>query len=965
MIIRHILSIGVICYLFLFNIQPSLLAQSNISGTLLDSKTGEALIGATVLVKGSTLGTSTDYDGNFVLKYNGSFPVELECRYSGYASKIISYDKNDRKIQIQLEEESIMIDVVEVSGQRISDKQKASPLTVESMDLIAIKETPSANFYDGLGSLKDVDLTAASLGFKVINTRGFNSTSPVRSLQIIDGVDNQAPGLNFSLGNFLGCSELDVQKVDLIIGASSAFYGPNAFNGVISMETKSPFFHKGLTAQLKTGERNLFEGSIRYANAFKNKNGDDFMGFKLNFFFLKANDWVANNYNPVDGTKQDSIYTTKGIASPGRWDAVNIYGDEYYSLNDLTSDKNNSTLTENSSSYFQYPGIRLFSRTGYKEIDLVDYNTRNYKANFALHFRLSPKNKYNSPELILASCFGSGTTVYQGDNRFSLKNILFFQNRIELRKENKYFLRLYATSEDAGDSYDPYFTALKLLQYSKDDETWSFNYRKWWQSEGGIVNKMREMGYPQLKTIFDSLGIPHFMFDFDAAKKWLVDHSDSLRYWHTLAEANANKKEANPTHPTNNYLVPGTTEFNHVFDSITRGNSNTRENGTKFFDQSALYHAQGEYKFTPDWLDYWLFGANMRFYRPYSQGTIFVDSNDIRIHNFEYGVYSGISKKFLNNNLTCNFTFRVDKNDNFDFITTPAASLVYKPKENTYFRFSYSSALRNPTLTDQYLHLDVGRAILVGNLNGFDSLITVESFVNYLGNHATTLVYFNAAPIKPEQVNTYEFGFRTSLFNRIYLDAGYYFSSYSNFIGYNIGVKSTFDTLIGLPINPQVYRISANSLNNVQTQGFSIGMNYYFNKYYSLSGNYSLNKLTKTDENDPIIPAYNTPQNKFNIGLSGRDMDVKLLGSRIRNLGFNINYKWVDSFVFEGSPQFTGLLPSYDILDVQLNYKKTSWNTTFKLGASNVLNNQHFETYGGPAIGRLLYFSLLYEWKKN
>lgn len=123
------------------------------------------------------------------------------------------------------------------------------------MDLLAIKATPSDNFYDGLGSMKGVDLTAASLGFKIINMRGFNSTSPVRSLQIIDGVDNQAPGLNFSLGNFLGSSELDVNKVDLVVGASSAFYGPNAFNGVISMETKNPFFHKGLSASLKFREK--------------------------------------------------------------------------------------------------------------------------------------------------------------------------------------------------------------------------------------------------------------------------------------------------------------------------------------------------------------------------------------------------------------------------------------------------------------------------------------------------------------------------------------------------------------------------------------------------------------------------------------------------------------------------------------------------------------------------------------
>ena len=154
---------------------------------------------------------------------------------------IIFVEKN---LEIKMDESVVTTQLIEVRGQRVSEKQKAAPLTVESMDLLAIKETPADNFYDGLGTLKGVDLTAASLGFKIINTRGFNSTSPVRSLQLIDGVDNQSPGLNFSLGNFLGTSELDILKVDLVVGASSAFYGPNAFNGVISMTTKDPFYQK-------------------------------------------------------------------------------------------------------------------------------------------------------------------------------------------------------------------------------------------------------------------------------------------------------------------------------------------------------------------------------------------------------------------------------------------------------------------------------------------------------------------------------------------------------------------------------------------------------------------------------------------------------------------------------------------------------------------------------------------------
>ena len=181
--------------------------------------------------------------------------------------------------------------------------------------MISIKETPSANFYDALGTLKGVDITAASLGFKVINTRGFNSTSPVRSLQIIDGVDNQSPGLNFSLGNFLGSSELDIMKVEIIQGASSAYYGPNAFNGVISMTTRNPFMQQGLSIQYKFGERQLFENSIRYAEKFQNKAGEDIFAFKINLSYMKAQDWEADNMAAVDGEISSN--------NPGGYDAIN------------------------------------------------------------------------------------------------------------------------------------------------------------------------------------------------------------------------------------------------------------------------------------------------------------------------------------------------------------------------------------------------------------------------------------------------------------------------------------------------------------------------------------------------------------------------------------------------------------------------------------------------------------------
>ena len=261
--------------LFLLSCCQILFAQTIISGKIKDKDTKELLIGANVVIKGTSIGTAANLDGFFQISTLDKLPITLTISYLGYREKNLIIQSNKKNRIIFLSSDHKTLREVRVIDSRLTQKQKESPLTIEAMDIVAIKETPSANFYDGLGALKGVDITAASLGFKIINTRGFNSTSPVRSLQIIDGVDNQAPGLNFSLGNFLGSSELDVMKVEIIQGANSAYYGPNAFNGVLSMTTRNPFIKPGLSVMYKMGERNLFENAFRLAEVIKNRDGEE------------------------------------------------------------------------------------------------------------------------------------------------------------------------------------------------------------------------------------------------------------------------------------------------------------------------------------------------------------------------------------------------------------------------------------------------------------------------------------------------------------------------------------------------------------------------------------------------------------------------------------------------------------------------------------------------------------------
>ena len=258
----------------------------------------------------------------------------------------------------------------------------------------------------------------------------------------------------------------------------------------------------------------------------------------------------------------------------------------------------------------------------------------------------------------------------------------------------------------------------------------------------------------------------------------------------------------------------------------------------------------------------------------------------------------------------------------------------------------------------------------MGNLDGATDLVTVQSFIDYRNYRSglsgdiapdldTTFVYFDIDPIKPEQVKTVELGYRTTVSDKLYIDAGLYFSRYRDFIGYNIGLdvnRGPGDTLNSV-LGVDVYRYAANSTNIVLTTGASIGLQYYLNDKYALSGNYSFNELIKTDSTDQIIPAFNTPKHKFNLGLSARGLN---LGGD-NTWGFGVNYKWVQQFLFEGSPQFTGMVPTYDLVDAQINFYIDPLHTTFKLGGSNLLQNWHIETYGGPMVGRLAYFSVLYE----
>ncbi len=445
-------------------------SQTTIKGTVVDSNS-MPVPGANVVIDGKPIGTVTDFDGNFVLETSEIPPFTLKISSIGYTQATVRVSSNNQTISVTLEEANTMLDEIVISASRTPERLFESPVTVERFGIKEIKNTASVDFYDGLENLKGVDVNTNSLTFKSINTRGFATFANTRFMQLVDGMDNSTPALNFPIGNLVGMIETDVQSVELLPGASSALYGANAFNGILFMRSKSPFDYEGVSVSLKRGvtsqnasgsfgnpETNPYSDvSIRLAKKFSDK-----FAAKVNVGYLKGTDWVANNITD----KRNNGFTRDNLD----YDGINVYGDEV-----ATNIKGVAVALVGmgilpAGANALVPSV-VVSRPGYMESDLTNYNAESLKADWGLYFRPFA----NDFEIQYVGKYGTGNTIYQGTNRYNIKNFMQQQHKIEVRNDN-FFVRGYVVADDAGDSYDMVFTGININRAWKDDNTWFGEY---------------------------------------------------------------------------------------------------------------------------------------------------------------------------------------------------------------------------------------------------------------------------------------------------------------------------------------------------------------------------------------------------------------------------------------------------------------------------------------------------------
>jgi len=902
-------------------------AQTTVTGTIND-ESGLPLPGANIIVVGTSSGAISDFDGKFSLTVNQNPPFTVQVSSVGFETATQDITTNNQDITVALNEGSVLDEVV-ISASRTPERIFESPVTVERFGIKEIKNTASADFYGGLENLKGVDVNTNSLTFQSINTRGFATFANTRFMQLVDGMDNSTPALNFPIGNLVGMIEPDVQSVELLPGASSALYGANAFNGILFMRSKNPFDHegigvsikRGITTQDAAGGNPYTDFGIRMAHKFNDK-----FAAKVNFGYLKGTDWAATS--EVDS---DMVGGTR--ATNPNYNGINVYGDEV-----ATNIKQVGVALEGlgllpSGASTLLPDVDV-SRTGYNERHLTNYNAESIKADWGLYYRPFE----NDFEISYVGKVGTGNTIYQGTNRYNIKNFFQQQHKLEVRNDN-FFARGYVVSDDAGDSYDMVFTGININRAWKDDLSWFGEYA------GAYV----------LSTLGGA----------------------------TNAQAHAAARNAADT----GMYMPGTPEYEAAFNRSV--NDPDLSTGSKFQDASKYYHGDFNYNFSHliDVADIQV-GGSYRQYSLNSSGTIYTDY-DGAIDYSEYGVYTQVQKELeLSSELELKLTgsVRYDKSEFFDGFFSPRFSAGLTINKDHNIRASVQTGFRNPTTQDLFIGLDAGRAILVGsapdNLDRYSRNYGISASGQALGvpgtvtqtgaaayNNSFTLSSVGALSVtgnpavlevanpelvKPEQVTSIEVGYRGK-FGKLIVDFSAYHNTYEDFISQEVVIAPFYGTVGDNTLSVaaiangdfQAYSAYTNSKAPVKSYGASLGISTKVFGDFDLSGSYTYAKLDFDRDTYPDFTTnFNTPEHKFKASFGNTEV--------FENFGFNIAYRYSDDYYWEATFG-NGVVPEFHVLDAQVNLQVPSFKSTFKAGATNLLGDEYFTAFGTGFIGSMYY----------
>ncbi len=936
-----------------------------IHGMVSMTSNGEQLPLATIVEYGTNNGVLASIDGTFAIKVNLTRPCKLICSYLGFFSETFEPNENTAYFHFRMKENFTVTKAVVISASRKLERKFESPVTIQMLSAMDLRQNPSMNMYDRLINLAEIDVITTSVTFKTINTRGFNSSYNHRFIQRFDNMDLSMQGFNLSLNQLNGPIDLDVERIELIPGSSSALYGPNAINGLLNTTSKSPYTYKGLSVNYKSGVNHvdgidnkpapIYDFSLRYANTFKNEK----WAYKVTMGYLSATDWKATDYRDIANYGYSNNLTTYGQKlGPGNsgYESANISGDE------VTNVFDSNTFKVDVPNIGKIPLVNeplKVSRTGYKETQLFEYKPYNAKSDISFYYR---PDKHT--EISWISRFSVGSSSFQIDNRAQIKNFFLNQHKFEIKGKNAIF-RTYIIFENTGQTFDATLTGININRAAKSDENWMAQYIL---AFSGYYNKLNS----QLDTSQRMDAIQSFN---DAAARKFADgnNAEFAKRVHAYGLDTA----------LTNILLgraqfqPGTKEFDSAFNYVT--NHSFTENGSKLTSTSKSWYTEYIYDFKDLRLPVSILaGANYRINAPATHGSVFPDKT-IPIYSSEIGAFVQASKNYHDERIKLQASARLDKMQRFDPKFSPRVSVVIllgRQKQHS-LRVSGQIGYRMPALIDQFNLIFMPRAITFGGFykdaaslnlikkqsDGTDFVnMYVQSSVNAFlkTGDSTLLKKTTIKDIVPEKLKSLEFGWRSFLFEKIETDMNFFISNYSNLISTQqfIGPVNATDTISPAYVkniqNTQVYRMGVNSSVPVIAVGYTFAFSYQATKNYSVFGNYNYNKMFETDAflAQDFIGNFNTPKNKINLGING----IKIKN----NFGFSMIYRWVDYIDFKEYNK-QGLIKSYYNIDLMISYSLPKYHTLFKTGGTNITNIRYTQALGAPTVGAIFYFSVLFD----
>jgi len=880
-----------------------------ISGNVKNSQSKENLSAVSVAVKGATQGTFTSDKGSFSISAN-SLPATIVFSSIGFETKEVVVSDASAKLAIILNPASTLGQEVVVSASRVAEKILESPVSIERLNSSTIRNSASANYYDILKSLKGVDITTSSLTFVTPTTRGFNSSGNTRFNQLVDGMDNQAPGLNFPVSSIIGLSELDIDNMELLSGASSALYGSGGMNGTLLMTSKNPFKYQGFSIIAKEGVMHIGDDqqnaspyhnfSLRWAKKINDK-----FAFKINAEYIEAKDWLASDYRNYGRLATGGNVKGGTRASDPNYDGINVYGDE------TTIDIRSNVFPAIAG---QLPFLQNFldtlnggrtinvSRTGYQENQVINPTTINFKLGGSLHYKLSSKT-----EAILAGYWGTGNTTYTGSERYSLENFKMGQYKLELNNKDWNF-KVFTTQENSGDSYNT-TVATRLFNES-------------WKASGGSSG-----WYAQYTQAY--------------VNARLAGYTDDVAQSQARALADQGRPDYNSA------------QFKNSFDSIRA--LTLAEGGAKLVDHSKLYSADGSYnltKFTHKYADV-IVGGVVKNYQLNSEGNLFADAPGSPISVTEFGGYAQATRK-IGEKIKLAVSGRYDKNQNFKGRFTPRATATYKLAPFNHLRMSYQTAYRFPSNQQQFIDLNVGSGVRL--LGGNEIFKTKYNFSNQLYDLNSfslgQVVKYDWKQLKPESLSSFELGYKGLLMKgKLLIDVYGYWGQYQDFLGRKLVAqfKNGVIPAAGLSdTSNRYYSLPVNTTDKVKTHGFGLSVDYRLQKNFNVGMNVASDILQDVPED--FVAYFNAPKYKVNAYFGNTGFGPA------NRMGFNVNYRWQQALLYEGDFA-TGNLPAVNNVDAQVSYKFPKTKSIIKLGANNLFNSYYYDAIGNSHIGGLYYVS--------